>query len=160
MSFYQLTSMDLPNHVRKYIAQHQVLNLSYSDQEGPQACAVFYALTRDNRFVFVSDRKTRHGTALAKGEIAVAFTINEDNQEWENIQGIQGRGIVKEPQGIMAEKYKAIYLDRFPFILNSSRLVSMINKIEFWELTPFWIRFINNQVKFGFKEEFSNPEFP
>ncbi len=128
--------MELPTHVKEYIVHHQVLNLSYSNDEGVQACAVFYVWTADNRFAFLSDRKTRHGQAFLERKTPVAFTINDDNQTWNTLKGVQGRGIVQKVSESGVKQLKEAYLRRFPFILESPLLSSMFWEIDFWEVIP------------------------
>lgn len=152
--------MNLPTYVVNQLKEHQVLNLAYTDEDGVQACAVFYVYTVENTLVFISSKKTRHGAAFSKGNTEVGFTINKDDQSWDTIRGIQGKGVVTLVDDNRLDRMKRVYLNRFPFIVETQKLRNMVTTIDFWELKPRWLRYIDNQVKFAHKEEFNSPEFP
>jgi uncharacterized protein YhbP (UPF0306 family) len=139
---------------------HTTLTLAYADAEGPQACAVLYAVTPTGSLVFVTAPTTRHGRALAAGRAArVAFTVQADGQEWSALTGVQGRGEVTGLADGSAERAAAwaAYTERFPFVTEDDRLRAALAATALWELRPDWLRLIDNRLGFGSKEEWASP---
>jgi uncharacterized protein YhbP (UPF0306 family) len=135
---------------------HTTLTLAYADADGPQACAVLYAVTDEGAPVFVTAPTTRHGRALAEDPRA-AFTAQADGQQWTGMTGVQGRGLVRRlPEGSPERDAAwAAYTERFPFVAHDERLGSALAATALWELRPSWLRLIDNTRGFGFKTEWS-----
>ncbi|WP_326619287.1 pyridoxamine 5'-phosphate oxidase [Streptomyces decoyicus] len=104
---------------------------------------------------FVTATTTRHGRALAKSGARVAFTAQQDGQEWSALTGLQGRGRCRVLAGAERAAGWRIYLERFPFVAASDRLRAALERTELWELRPNWLRLIDNGQGFGHKEEWS-----
>ncbi|WP_037605806.1 pyridoxamine 5'-phosphate oxidase [Streptacidiphilus rugosus] len=160
---------------------HTTLTLAYVDAEGPQACAVLYAVTRTGSLVFVTSPGTRHGRALAAGRgpgpgaaprvgpgsgpdsasaaARVAFTVQADGQEWTELTGVQGRGEVIGLADGSPERAAAwaAYTERFPFVTEDDRLGAALAATALWELRPDWLRLVDNRLGFGSKEEWASP---
>ncbi|MEZ0069083.1 uncharacterized protein YhbP (UPF0306 family) [Streptacidiphilus sp. MAP12-20] len=145
---------------------HTTLTLAYTDAEGPQACAVLYAVTAESSLVFVTSPTTRHGRALSAGpataetpETPVAFTVQADGQEWTTLTGVQGRGRVRRLAEGSVERAAgwAAYTERFPFVTQDARLGAALAATALWELRPDWLRLIDNGLEFGWKEEWPGP---
>jgi uncharacterized protein YhbP (UPF0306 family) len=143
---------------------HTTLTLAYVDADGPQACAVLYAVTPTGALVFVTASTTRHGRALAAGRDAgagarVAFTVQADGQEWSALTGVQGRGAVIRLADGSTERAAAwaAYTERFPFVTEDDRLGGALAATALWELRPDWLRLIDNRLGFGSKEEWASP---
>jgi uncharacterized protein YhbP (UPF0306 family) len=84
----------------------------------------------------------------------VAFTIQRDEQDWQSIIGVQGRGKVFTCEG--DQLGWQVYTQKFSFIRQQFEdLQSALEKTRLWKITPSWIRRIDNTVSFGFKEEMS-----
>ncbi|WP_171166460.1 pyridoxamine 5'-phosphate oxidase [Streptomyces sp. I05A-00742] len=164
----------LPPDLRAALDAHTTLTLAYTDDEGPQACAVFYAVsgaraaeganvsgnganTEDISLFFVTSTTTRHGRALAAGGARVAFTAQRDGQEWTALTGLQGRGTCRPLKGADREVAWAAYRSRFPYVEGSERLRQALERAELWELRPDWLRLVDNGRGFGHKSEWSRP---
>ncbi|MGW9048028.1 hypothetical protein ACWGQL_36620 [Streptomyces lydicus] len=102
---------------------------------------------------FVTAATTRHGRALAKPDVRVAFTVQRDGQEWSELTGIQGRGRCRILAGAERAAGWRAYTDRFPFVEQSDRLRDALERTALWELRPDWLRLIDNGQGFGHKEE-------
>ncbi len=154
--------MMFPKEIVSFLTSHKVANLSYYDGKVPQACALYFAYDNKSQLIFVSESKTRHAQVLSKYP-TIAFTINKDDQNWSEIQGLQGRGRCVQiiDQNARDEALKH-YVDKYPFISNNEALIGVINKSEVWAIIPNWIRLIDNSKGFGYKKEwnFNTPEFP
>ncbi|MGW7022373.1 hypothetical protein ACWGGS_23945 [Streptomyces decoyicus] len=106
---------------------------------------------------FVTATTTRHGRALAEPGARVAFTAQQDGQEWSALTGLQGRGRCRVLAGAERAAGWRIYLERFPFVAASDRLRAALERTELWELRPDRLRLIDNGQGFGHKEEWSSP---
>ncbi|MFB7512377.1 pyridoxamine 5'-phosphate oxidase [Streptomyces sp. NPDC056144] len=152
----------LPEELASALRSLSTLTLAYADAEGPQACAVLYAVADPaaGSLVFVSDPvTTRHGRALAAGGnegAAVAFTAQADGQEWSRLTGLQGRGRCHRlAAGAERDAAFAAYADRFPFVRENARLREALAATALWELRPAWLRLIDNGRGFGHKTEWT-----
>lgn len=141
--------------IRDALAACTVLNLAYADEDGPQACAVFFAPAPDGSLVFVSSRSTRHGRALASDPagVRVAFTVQDDDQDWRTLRGVQGRGVCHRLTGADLDAARAAYVDRFPFAADDGRLARALASADHWSVHPTWLRLIDNSRGFGHKTE-------
>ncbi|MEU5995880.1 pyridoxamine 5'-phosphate oxidase family protein [Spirillospora sp. NPDC047418] len=141
--------------IRDALAACTVLNLAYTDEDGPQAGAVFFAPAPDGSLVFVSSRSTRHGRALAAdpGGVRVAFTVQGDDQDWRTLRGVQGRGVCHRLTGTGLDAARAAYAARFPFVADGGELARALASADHWCVRPTWLRLIDNAQGFGHKTE-------
>lgn len=131
--------------IRDFLEKHKVLNIGYVESGVPQVCAVWFSskVGENISLHFVSAPTSRHGGEFMN-RADVAFTINKDDQMWDSIQGIQGRGVVKPSDEPFTK-----FTSRYPF---AEALLS--DDFKLFVLEVSWIRIIDNTVKFGHKEEF------
>ena len=125
-----------------------------TDAEGqPHACALFYAAGPDLTLYFLSDPKTDHARFIENGA-QVAATIEANNQDWKSINGLQLHGCAR-PCSETGEKKtaSAIYAARYPFIAKAGTLAGPLARARYYQITPTWIRLIDNTKGFGHKEE-------
>jgi uncharacterized protein YhbP (UPF0306 family) len=138
-----------------YLARHQVMTLAYSDQSGPGACAVWFAIQADLTLYFLSATSTRHGSALAAGG-QVAITVQKDEQNWRTIQGIQGQGFCRPVTVEHRANAWKTYSERYPFVIQPfGSIATALTTVAMWSVTPTWLRLIDNTKGFGHKEELS-----
>ncbi len=135
-----------------YIQTHQVMTLATVGEEGVWATAVFYA-SIDFRLYFLSAPHTRHAQNF-KYQNIIAATIQEDYEDWTNIKGIQLEGVVKQISGAKRLKIITHYKQKFPFLANpNAKLVSALAKVNWYELTPTRLYFVDNSKGFGHRSE-------
>lgn len=157
-----------PPGILQALADHTTMTLAYTDGDGPQACAVLYALRTETEaeyeagpedpvpaLLFVTSESTRHGRALSAAQPAapVAFTAQRDGQDWSGLTGVQGRGVCRRLDGGERRRAWRMYADRFPYVALSPKLRGAMDHTAFWELRPTWLRLIDNSRGFGHKEE-------
>ncbi|MEU1311857.1 pyridoxamine 5'-phosphate oxidase family protein [Streptomyces cinnamoneus] len=150
----------LPPQIRAALDAHTTLTLAYADEDGPQACAVLYAVAEQQPgpvLVFVTSSHTRHGRALLSGDARVAFTAQRDGQEWTALTGVQGRGTCRLLDGADRAAAWRAYSARFPYVEESDRLREAMERAELWELRPTWLRLVDNGRGFGHKTEWPSP---
>jgi uncharacterized protein YhbP (UPF0306 family) len=141
--------MSSPRPILDFLAAHNTLALATAGAGGqPHAAALFYAYTPELRLIFLSEPDMLHVQLIGEGA-AVAVTIQADGQDWQRITGLQIHGWA-QPAGDAA---RAIYLARFPFIARTEVLARALKSVRFYEITPRWIRLIDNRLGFGHKQE-------
>jgi len=139
--------------IKQFLADHTTLTLATVSADGhPQAAPLFFAETDDLSLIFISESKARHSKNIARNS-NVAATIYADGQHWQSIQGLQIEGICSLLSGQATKTAKDIYLQKFPFIQQNRVLRVMLNTVTFYQITPTWIRLIDNSRGFGHKEE-------
>lgn len=148
------TSLDqLRHNLYGFLTIHNVLTLAYCDERGPAACAVWFALTEQMQFIFLSSKRTRHGTALATSG-KVAFTVQKDEQQWHNIRGVQGTGRCAPIEDDQRDSAWRTYSTRFPFVIQPfGTIAAALASVTLWSVTPDWLRWIDNTKGFGHKDE-------
>lgn len=154
--------------IRDALDAHTTLTLAYVDEDGPQACAVLYAVRTVQTgtvhedeaagesvpsLLFVTSSTTRHGRALLAGDGRVAFTAQRDGQDWTSLTGVQGRGTCRLLEGADREAAWHAYSTRFPYVERTDRLRQAMERTGLWELRPDWLRLIDNGRGFGHKTE-------
>lgn len=151
-----------PAEIRAALDAHTTLTLAYVDEDGPQACAVLYAVSAAatggpgasvGSLLFVTSGTTRHGRALLAGDGRVAFTAQRDGQDWTSLTGVQGRGTCRLLQGADRETAWHAYSARFPYVERTDRLRQAMERTGLWELRPDWLRLVDNGRGFGHKTE-------
>lgn len=168
---------DVKQRVLAYLKDHNTMTLATSLGDRPWAAALFYASDGLNLY-FLSDPETLHVHNMAANP-KVAVTINEDYHDWKKIKGIQleGEGKLIIDEGELA-KAVAVYVDKYPFVATYLKVIMspfagiarfldrFIEKLpfptplpstaptKFYKITPHRAWFIDNEIKFGHREEF------
>jgi uncharacterized protein YhbP (UPF0306 family) len=135
-----------------FLRDHQVLTLAVCTGQGAHAAALFYVVDDQLRFYVVSDPQSVHGTAMQAGT-RLAGTVQRDQQQWHQIQGVQFHGPCLALQGPARDQGWALYTTRFPFLLSQPVLTAALAKTALWRLEPDWMRLVDNRLGFGHKEE-------
>lgn len=147
-------------NIQQFLARHTTLTLATVTAEGhPQAASLFFAEAHDLSLIFISEPKSRHSQNIRRNN-RVAVTIYADGQQWQNIRGLQMEGTCTPLAGQSARTARNVYLQKFPFIQKNTVLLLMLNKVTFYQITPAWIRFIDNTQGFGHKAEIRLPPQP
>lgn len=151
--------LDLSPRVKDYLARHHVMTIATQGDAGPWAAAVFYVHDGEG-FVFLSAPSTRHCRDLAR-DARCAATIHDECEEWSAIKGIQLEGRVEELQGEAEVLARKRYAERFPVArgLDSAAapILKALAKVRWYRLVPERLRFIDNSLGFGHREEFGEP---
>jgi uncharacterized protein YhbP (UPF0306 family) len=87
----------------------------------------------------------------------VTGTVQRDDQQWDQIQGVQLRGRCRRLDGVDLEQAWALYAARYSFVASGNDvLAAAVAKIALWSLEPDWMRLIDNRLGFGHKEEWTS----
>ena len=141
--------MLIMKNINKFIQKHNTLTLATESNHEVCAAALFYVpVDNCEALVFVSNPKSDHIKNIEYNSKCAA-TIQENNLDWKNINGIQIRGEVK----LAKEEYWEIYLKEFDYIYSSETLKMAMEKVKLYKLKIKWARFIDNSKGFGNKKE-------
>ncbi|NOX62085.1 MAG: pyridoxamine 5'-phosphate oxidase [Chloroflexi bacterium] len=142
-------------HIHAFLQAHNTLTLATVAADGrPHACALFYAADESLTLYFLSDPNTAHAQHIGQGAV-VAAAIEENNQDWRTIRGLQLHGFARPCRaGEETQTARAVYMARFPFIGRAETLAGPLMRARYYRIVLSWIRFIDNTRGFGFKEEF------
>lgn len=131
------------------------MTLGTTGPEGLWAAAVFYV---NDRFAlyFLSAPTSRHSINIASYP-RVAATIQEDYEDWSEIQGIQLEGQVSRITGVEQASALVRYGLKFPIIANLSRapeeIVRAMEDIAWYKLIPDKFYLIDNSLRLGHRDE-------
>ncbi|MGB9674375.1 MAG: pyridoxamine 5'-phosphate oxidase family protein [Anaerolineales bacterium] len=99
---------------------------------------------------FFSDPSSQHSQDLIHNPLA-AITIQPDTYAWQDIRGLQMRGVVEIiPPSDLWEKAWFFYQQKFPFVLS---LKPIVKRNLFYQFKPNWMRWIDNRKRLGYKKE-------
>jgi uncharacterized protein YhbP (UPF0306 family) len=116
----------------------------------PHAAAVYFACDDLINLFFFSDVGSQHALDSSR-EPRAAVTIQVEGSGWQEIHGLQMRGIIKEVQSDNEwQRAWVFYRTKFPFVIDLEQLVT-INQL--YAFHPLWIRLVDNRQGFGFKQE-------
>lgn len=145
---------DLLGEVHRFLASSRTAGLATVDEQGnPFAANVQYAHDDALQLYFVSSRDAQHSRNLEdNGKVALTVYAHDDRAP--NIHGVQLRGIghvVRDE----AEYNRAfdLYTAKFTFAAAMPQFREIIERENFYRITPTWLRWIDNRRGFGFKAE-------
>lgn len=129
------------------------LTLATSSPEGePHAATVYFVYDPHLVFYFLSAPTSQHSRDLAANPKA-AITVDAPVPHWQEICGLQMRGSVME---IVTAAQKlaawARFLVKFPYVKG---LESEVLKNRWYAFSPEWVRWTDNRIRFGYKQEWS-----
>jgi|DewCreStandDraft_5_1066085.scaffolds.fasta_scaffold00919_13 uncharacterized protein YhbP (UPF0306 family) len=141
---------DLRRRVANYLARHTTLTLATLGSDGrPQAAPLFYASDAHLNLIFLSSPDSRHSRNLARNPAAAA-AIYDEVWEWQAIRGVQIEGQVERLEGEARQAALALYRTKYPFI---AEFAPQVEASVLYRLRPRWLRYIDNSVAFGWREE-------
>jgi uncharacterized protein YhbP (UPF0306 family) len=114
----------------------------------PHAAAVYFACDEDLNFYFFSDPDSQHSQDLTTDGRAARDL--PECRDWHDIRGLQLRGTIRGiDQGLPGNR-AGIVTRQVPVCVRTSGIVARNQPYVF---NPIWIRFIDNRVRLGFKQE-------
>lgn len=148
----------LPDDVRaalsEFLARQSTLALSTIGlHDGrPQVAPLFFVSDEALNLYWISDPDSRHSRNIADwGDVAA--TIYAQTWDWQSIKGVQIEGTAA-PVSDDEERQRALtlYGAKFPFV--NDRFADLIAQSMVYVLRPRWLRWIDNERRFGYKQEF------
>jgi len=119
------------------------------------AADVYFAGDEQMNLYYFSDPSSQHSRDIQRDPRA-AITIHTNRTSWEQILGVQMRGICTQVTTPLAwQRAWAVYLEKFPFV---QQLSEIINMNQLYGFAPGWIRLVDNSHGFGYKQEWQAME--
>jgi uncharacterized protein YhbP (UPF0306 family) len=118
----------------------------------PAAADLYFAANDALDLFFLSEPGARHAQNIA-GNPAIAATIHPAVWDWREIRGVQIEGTcraITAPSERLAAL--ALYGKKFSFL---STFAAALGRHTVFCITPTWMRWVDNNQKFGFKEEWT-----
>jgi uncharacterized protein YhbP (UPF0306 family) len=136
--------------IEAYLQGHGLLSLATVSAEGaPMAHSVEY-INEGNFVYFISHKDTRKMQNIAVNA-QVAYTVDEDYQDWMTIQGIQMLGKASfVDDANEAQRLMGVYAQKFPQVTNFPPEFAEAMRIV--KIEPVHAKYINNTKGMGHHE--------
>ena len=149
---------DLRLAIRSLLQAESALTLAVTTPEGvPHAAAVFFLPSEDENSLdlyWLSSRSSLHSLAIAAHPQA-AITLHRPTFDWQQIAGLQMRGLCSIVEG----RERKIQLPRYTKRFHLGTVLSLaIRQSTLYRFRPAWLRFSDNNRGFGWKREFDLAE--
>ena len=165
----------VPAEIESFLNEHHVLSLCTAALDGtPYAANCYYVFLNGARaddspgvgapcFVFLSDRKTRHGRELLANS-AVAGTVHVEPPPTRagvsQIQGVQFTGrakLLSDAGNPNASPLAAEFVERARESYYAKFEYARETPADFWLLELVYLKMTDNSVRFGFKRYWPEP---
>lgn len=147
-----MTELSIDQQIATFLAVCRTASLATVDTEGlPCAANVQYVNDDAWRLFWVSKAASAHSLNVTdKPQGAVTIYAHQDTPEM--IHGLQIRGEVSRLEGQAVQDALALYTTKYPFVAGPP-FAEVLQKQDFYCLTPMWLRWIDNRRGFGWKRE-------
>jgi uncharacterized protein len=142
------------------IQQQSTMALATAREQQAWAAPVYYVFYK-GAFYFFSDSRSRHILEALESNQASA-TIYPCADSWQGIRGVQMSGLIQSAGvGLTAIQALRSYIAKFPFtkeFFEPGQALDLENfakrfRVRFYRLVPDSVFYLDNQIKFGFREE-------
>ncbi|MFA5325339.1 MAG: hypothetical protein WCR82_02645 [Bacteroidales bacterium] len=133
----------IDRRVIEFIEEHHVMTVAAAYEDDLWCANAFYAFfEKESSFIITSEKETRHALLFKKNS-CVTGSIMLETEHVGLIRGLQFRATVQECDNSFFDKYKLIYLKRFPY--------AILKGGEVWLLKLDEIKYTDNRLGFGKK---------
>jgi uncharacterized protein YhbP (UPF0306 family) len=139
----------------RYLVRHTTLSLATCHNGRPWSTNLFYASDDDCRLYFVSSATTLHCKQIAVNP-RVSVSISRQCADWKGIKGLQLDGVARVVSEVDRETVVELYLAKFPDLKKlhqASEIFRIFKESSFYQISPEWIRLIDNSKRFKHKDE-------
>ena len=137
---------------QRFLAERISMSVATTSPTGsPRVADVYFVSDADLNLYFYSDPASRHSRNIQR-DPRVAMTMRIESMDWHEIQGLQVEGIAQvmdEPPA--HHRAWDLMCKKFPFYQSFTDAVA---SLKMYRVTPKRIRWIDNSVSFGYKEDF------
>ena len=138
--------------IADFLAQCITLTVSTVSPNGsPRAADVYFCSDADLNVYFYSDPASRHSRNIAR-DPRVAVAVRVESMDWHEVKGVQLEGEAARVDDL-DERQKAwrMMCAKFPFY---ESFTDVIARLEICRITPQSVRWLDNSISFGYKEDF------
>jgi len=152
---------DLIQRIELFLSKHHTISIATSAEGELWSASVFYVSDEKLNIYFISFEESKHIQGLLKNK-RVSATINQDVSDWMQIKGLQLQGLAykvpeqhrKDILDAYRKKFDSIHrLLELPETDDEKKIAKQFNSISLFSFDPDWIRFLDNSLSFGSKEE-------
>ncbi len=155
--------LDIKKAAIEIVNSHHILTIASFDTNTPWSSPVYYQFY-DGEFYFFSKKQSRHiEDSLKTGNAAAS--LHADSTGWSEIRGVQMSGHIQKA-GINTSSGRAFnaYIKTFNFISEIKNAATSVKdiasvenafKVTFYKFVPESVYYIDNSIRFGFREEVS-----
>ena len=155
-----IDNQELKKLALELINRQSTMTLATARDNTAWTAPVYYVFYK-SAFFFFSDPSSRHISETMQSKQAAA-AIYPYADTWQGIKGIQMSGRIRQlAPGVTAIQAIRAYTRKFAFTkeffepgqtLNLENFIKQF-KVRFYRLDPQIIYYLDNQIKFGFREE-------
>lgn len=145
---------DLRPALGAFLASQSTMALATAgDQDGrPQVTPLFFAGDEALNLYWVSSPDSRHSANIA-GWNDVSAAIYAPTWDWAGIKGVQIAGNAQAvTDGEERRHALRVYSAKFPFV--KDQFMDLIESSVFYVLRPTWLRWLDNERRFGYRQEY------
>ena len=147
----QLT-LEWQANLQHFLAQRISTSVATTSPTGsPRVADVYFVSDADLNLYFYSDPASRHSRNIQR-DPRVAVAMRTESMDWREIKGLQADGVAQvmdEPQA--RSRAWDLMCEKFPFYRSFTDAVA---SLKMYRVTLKRIRWIDNSVSFGYKEDF------
>jgi uncharacterized protein YhbP (UPF0306 family) len=137
--------------VFEFLQSESTLVLSTRDKSGAvHATPLFYLVTDNLDLLWLSSPSSAHSKAVLL-EPHASLAVFHSTFEWRKIVGVQMHGTCSTIKGSERTPILDAYRQRFQL---GTALSLAISRTVVYRFRPHWVRYIDNQKRFGYKFEF------
>lgn len=139
---------DLKQKICEYLATHYYLNLATVSPEGTPMAHTMAYVSEDATVYLATNRNSRKIRNILHNP-AVAFTVDEDDPDWFDMQGLQveGRASIVEDEGEMREVGE-IMTGKFPVLADLPPDPDTV----LIKIVPEVVYYLDYSVELGYRE--------
>lgn len=144
---------DLRLELQAFLASQSTMALATAGEEDgrPQVAPLFFASDEALNLYWISSPDSRHSVNIADWNDASA-AIYAHTWDWSGIKGVQVSGDAMAVRDDERRRALELYRAKFPFV--NDRFMDLIEASVFYVLRPTWLRWLDNERRFGYKQEF------
>jgi uncharacterized protein YhbP (UPF0306 family) len=137
---------------QNFLAQRISVSVATTSPTGaPRVADVYMVSDAELNLYFYSDPASRHSRNIQR-DPRVALTARIESMDWHEIRGIQIEGIAEVVDDPKAhDRAWRLMCEKFPFYESFTDVVA---NLKMYRITPEHIRWTDNSVSFGYKEDF------
>jgi len=145
---------EIRREIAEFLTHQRTASLATVAADGsPHVADVWFVSDARMQLYFVSSPQAAHSQHLAR-DSRVALTVHAPGDDPGSIHGLQIHGTCAViPAGMERAEIQALYMQRYPFLATAAVLLARLRTEEFYQVTPAWMRWIDNRRGFGFKVE-------
>lgn len=145
----------LKEQVGRFLEQQSTMTLATAGPDNsPFAADLYFVSNSDLDLFFISEPGARHAENISQNP-NIAATIHGASWDWRDIKGLQLEGKCTKITNL-AQRAEALrlYGQKFKFLPAFSAIITRHNV---YQITPNWLRWVDNSVTFGYKQELVIP---